>query len=112
MADIAAYLLQAGQRPPYGDTGDYCRARTKLNLTALQRLTCESAGQLEAGVPALWLWKGWRAKLVDGFTFGCQTILASWMLLSTHACRETGALYQMMLAHIAAHEVADCPRSH
>jgi hypothetical protein len=26
VADIAAYLLQTGQRPPCGDTGDYCRA--------------------------------------------------------------------------------------
>ena len=69
VADIAAYLLQAGQRPPCGDTGDYCRARTKLSLTALQRLVRESAGQLEAEAPAPWLWKGLHAKLVDGFTF-------------------------------------------
>jgi len=69
VADIAAYLLQTGQRPPSGDTGDYCRARTKLSLTALQRLVRESAGQLEAETPAPWLWKGLHAKLVDGFTF-------------------------------------------
>ena len=25
VADIATYLLQTGQRPPSGDTGDYCR---------------------------------------------------------------------------------------
>ena len=37
VADIATYLLQTGQRPPSGDTGDYCRARAKLNLAALQR---------------------------------------------------------------------------
>ena len=68
VADIATYLLQTGQRPPSGDTGDYCRARAKLNLTALQRLVRESARQLEGNVAASWLWKGRHAKLVDGFT--------------------------------------------
>jgi len=69
VADIATYLLQTGQRPPSGNTGDYCRARAKLKLTALQRLVRESAGQLEQTVDRSWLWKGLHAKLVDGFTF-------------------------------------------
>ena len=69
VADIATYLLQTGQRPPSGDTGDYCRARAKLKLTALQRLVRESAADLEAAAPAPWLWNGLHAKLVDGFTF-------------------------------------------
>jgi putative transposase len=69
VADIATYLLQMGQRPPSGDTGDYCRARAKLKVTALQRLVRESASQLEAEAPTSWLWKGLHAKLVDGFTF-------------------------------------------
>ena len=69
VADIATYLLQTGQQPPSGDTGDYCRARAKLKLTALQRLVRESASQLEAEAPTSWLWKGLHAKLVDGFTF-------------------------------------------
>ena len=69
VADIAAYLLQTGQRPPSEATGDYCRARAKLSLPALQRLVRESAGHLEADAPRCWLWKGRHAKLVDGFTF-------------------------------------------
>jgi putative transposase len=69
VADIAAYMLQTGQRPPSGDTGDYCRARAKLKLTAVQRLVRESAGPLESDAPRSWLWKGRHAKLVDGFTF-------------------------------------------
>ena len=44
-----------------------------------------------------------------GFTLACQTILASWMLLSTGSCQDAGALYQMMLAYIAANKVADRP---
>jgi hypothetical protein len=69
VADIATYLLQTGQQPPSGNTGDYCRARAKLKLTALQRLVRESAGQLEQTIDPSWLWKGLHAKLVDGFTF-------------------------------------------
>lgn len=69
VADIAAYMLQTGQRPPCGDTGDYCRARAKLSQTALRRLAGEAADQLEQEAPASWLWKGLHTKLVDGFTF-------------------------------------------
>ena len=69
VADIATYLLQTGRRPPCGDTGDYCRARAKLNLSALRRLVRDSADQLEQAAEASWLWKGLHTKLVDGFTF-------------------------------------------
>lgn len=69
VADIATYMLQDGQRPPCGDTGDYCRARAKLSLPALRRLVVESAGQLENDANESWLWNGLHAKLVDGFTF-------------------------------------------
>ena len=66
--DIATYMLQTDQAQPCGDTGDYCRARAKLDLTALQRLVRESAYQLELDADPSWLWKGLHAKLVDGFT--------------------------------------------
>ena len=61
-------MLQTGQKPPAGDTGDYCRARAKLSLPALQNLVIESAGQLELEADENWLWNGLHAKLVDGFT--------------------------------------------
>lgn len=69
VADIAAYMLQTGQCPPSGDTGDYCRARAKLNLTALQHLVHQSAQQLEQQVDPSWLWNGFHVKIVDGFAF-------------------------------------------
>jgi hypothetical protein len=69
VADVATYMLQTGRRPPSGDTGDYCRARAKLSLSALRRLVVESARQLECDANPRWLWKGLHAKLVDGFTF-------------------------------------------
>jgi hypothetical protein len=69
VGDIATYKLQTSQEPPSGDTGDYCRARAKLSLPALQHLVRESARQLEDNAVPSWLWKGHHAKLVDGFTF-------------------------------------------
>jgi len=76
VADIATYMLQTGQRPPSGDTGDSCpeprrdcRARAKLSLPALRRLVVESAQHVEREANASWLWKGLHPKLVDGFTF-------------------------------------------
>lgn len=69
VADIAQYLQQTGGPVPCGDTGDYCRARAKLDLNALRQLATQTAGALERSAPADWLWHGWHAKLVDGFTF-------------------------------------------
>ncbi len=68
VADITTYMTQIGQKPPAGDTGDYCRARAKVSLAALQNLVIESAGQLEREADESWLWNGLHAKLVDGFT--------------------------------------------
>ena len=44
-----------------------------------------------------------------GFTLACQSLLASWMVLATGACRDRRAFYDLILAHLAAHEVANRP---
>ena len=69
VADIATYKVQTGGRVPSGDTGDYCRARAKLKLPALQQLVGQSARDVEDRAKPGWLWHGLHAKLVDGFTF-------------------------------------------
>jgi hypothetical protein len=69
VADIATYMQQTGGRVPSGDTGDYCRARSKLDVAVLHRLTSQAAQQLEEGADPSWLWHGLHAKLIDGFTF-------------------------------------------
>jgi len=69
VADIAIYMQQVGRPAPSGDTGDYCRARAKLDPAALADLVRQSARQLDAQAPDEWLWHGRHAKLVDGFTF-------------------------------------------
>ncbi len=69
VADIATYALQTGRPVPCGDTGDYCRARAKLDLAALRDLVGHTADHLQQNAPPDWLWHGRHAKLVDGFTF-------------------------------------------
>jgi len=69
VADIATYMQQTGGQVPSGDTGDYCRARSKLDLPALRGLVAEAAQQLQDGADPSWLWHGLHAKLIDGFTF-------------------------------------------
>jgi hypothetical protein len=69
VAEIATYLEQTGRNAPSGDTGDYCRARAKLDLVALRDLTRQAGRELDEQAPEPWRWHGRLAKLVDGFTF-------------------------------------------
>jgi putative transposase len=63
---VLVVTLERG--PCSTDTGLYCRARAKLPVALLRRLTYEVADQLEQAVPAPWLWKGRHVHLVDGTT--------------------------------------------
>lgn len=69
VADIATYMQQVGGPVPSGDTGDYCRARAKLDLEALRCLTVQTARRLERQADRSWLFHGLHPKLIDGFTF-------------------------------------------
>jgi putative transposase len=69
VADIAQYKHHKGEPVPSGDTGDYCRARAKLDIGALRSLARQAADAMEKAAPQAWLWHGMHAKLVDGFTF-------------------------------------------
>jgi putative transposase len=69
VADIATYMQQIGGPVPCGDTGDYCRARAKLDLEALRCLTVQTARRLESQADRSWLFRGLHPKLIDGFTF-------------------------------------------
>lgn len=63
------YRLEHGLEPPGPDSGDYCRARQKLNVAVVKQLACHIAESLSHASPDHWLWLGKRVKLVDGFTF-------------------------------------------
>jgi hypothetical protein len=62
-------MRQTGGNVPCGDTGDYCRARAKLDPSALRSLVRRCGRELERQAKEEWLWHGRHAKLVDGFTF-------------------------------------------
>lgn len=63
------YRLEQGTSPPSPDSGEYCRARHKLNAHVLRQLVREMTEQMALSVPVHWLWLGKHVKLVDGFTF-------------------------------------------
>jgi len=69
VARIVAFKNQRGEQAPTSDTGDYCRARSKLSEAALHDLSVEIAAEVEGQCHPEWLWKGRHTKLVDGFTF-------------------------------------------
>ncbi|MBL7133180.1 MAG: IS4 family transposase [Phycisphaerae bacterium] len=90
VADIATYTQQAGGKPPSGNTGDYCRARAKLDPAVLRGLVQHSAGQLDAQARQEWLWHGRRAKLVDGFTFTMPDTIDNQEAFPQQKTQETG----------------------
>src|SRR5260370_878909 len=64
----AVVALALCRAPADVDTGNYCRARAKLSVPLLRRLTLQVGNALEAGAPANWRWHGRQVMLVDGFT--------------------------------------------
>jgi hypothetical protein len=69
VARIVAHRQKHGLSTPTSDTGDYCRARSKLSETALKELSCQVADDVHRSAPASWRWKNRCVKLIDGFTF-------------------------------------------
>jgi hypothetical protein len=63
------YCLEHGLEPPGAHSGDYCRARKKLNAAVVKQFACHIAQKMSHASPDCWLWLGKRVKLVDGFTF-------------------------------------------
>ena len=62
-------MLEQGIQPPSPDSGEYCRARHKLNAKVLSQLAGEIARKMSSVNRKPWLWQGKNVKLVDGFTF-------------------------------------------
>jgi putative transposase len=68
VARVIVLLVSLEQRPCSDDTGTYCRARAKLPVAIIRRLTTQVADGCEKQVPGEWLWKGRHVHLVDGST--------------------------------------------
>ena len=65
---VLTLSITLGRGPCSADTGMYCRARAKLTVPFLRRLTYEVADQLQLAVPRRWLWLGRHVYLADGAT--------------------------------------------
>ena len=69
VTNAARYMLEHGMQPPSPDSGEYCRARHKLNANVLGQLVRKIATNMSGSTPDHWRWHGKDVKLVDGFTF-------------------------------------------
>ena len=67
-ARVVVLLTALGRGPCSDNTGAYCRARAKLPVVVIRRLTLQVADECEDQVPQHWLWKKRRVHLVDGTT--------------------------------------------
>ena len=65
---VVVLLIALGKKPCSDNTGAYCRARNKLPVAVLTRLTTDVANGCEQQLPKRWLWKGRHVHLVDGTT--------------------------------------------
>jgi len=69
ITNATRYLAERGDQAPSPDSGEYCRARHKLNDQVLRNLVWDIAERISLFNPKHWLWLGRNVKLVDGFTF-------------------------------------------
>ena len=65
---VVVLVVALGRERCSDNTGAYCRARAKLPVVVLRRLTQEVAARCEEQLPGAWLWKGRHVHLVDGTT--------------------------------------------
>lgn len=72
------------------NTGPYCKARTRLPLSLLQRLAREVAARLCAQQPATWHWRGREVKLIDGTTVSMPDTKANQACFPQHRSQRAG----------------------
>jgi putative transposase len=68
VARVVVLCVALGREPCADNTGAYCRARARLPLVLVKRLTYHVADMAEAQVPECWLWKRKHVHLIDGTT--------------------------------------------
>jgi hypothetical protein len=68
VARVVVLCVALGKGPCSDNTGAYCRARAKLPVPVIRRLTRAVADGCEQKLPSSWLWKNRHVRLVDGTT--------------------------------------------
>ena len=65
---VVVLVVALGRERCSDNTGAYCRARAKLPVVVVLRLTLQVAARCEEQLPGAWLWQGRHVHLVDGTT--------------------------------------------
>jgi putative transposase len=90
VARIGVLLIVMGRPRCAENNGPYCRARGRLPLAVIERLTCDVARRCEAEVPGEWLWKGRHVKLADGTTVTMADTDENQEAFPQHSCQKEG----------------------
>jgi hypothetical protein len=90
VARVLAWLVSRDETPCTPQTGPYCKARQRLPESLLQRLMRETGRGLHSEVPAAWLWKGRRVKVVDGTTVSMPDTPANQEAYPQHTAQAPG----------------------
>ncbi len=116
VTNATRYMLEQGMEPPGADSGEYCRARNKLNIKVLRQIVCDIASKMSHQSPEHWLWHGKDVKLVDGFTFTMPDTPANQQEFPQSKTQEPGvgfpiarACAVLSLANACIHNVAIGP---
>jgi putative transposase len=87
---IGVLLVATGRPRCAHNSGPYCRARGRLPVAVVERLTLEGASRCEAQVPDKWLWNGRHVKLVDGTSVSMPDTEANQEVYPQQACQKEG----------------------
>jgi len=87
---VIVLCVALGRKPCSDDTGAYCRARVKLPLVVIQRLTRAVADGSEQKLPRHWLWKNRHVHLVDGTSASMADTVDNQAAYPQPPCQEQG----------------------
>ncbi len=87
---VIVLMTALGRRPPCDDSGSYCRARAKLPVPVLRRLSCQVADRCEHKIPKKWLWFEHSVKLADGSTSSMPDTEANQAEYPQHTAQQEG----------------------
>lgn len=90
VARVLAWLLRQGRPACSADTGPYCKARGRLPERFVRRLAHETGRSLHRQVPAPWLWRGRKVKVVDGTTLSMPDTPANQAAYPQHNAQRPG----------------------
>ena len=90
VARIGVLLIAMGRPRCAQNNGPYCRARARLPLPVVERLTRDVAHRCETEIPDEWLWKGRHVKLADGTTVTMADTEENQEAFPQHSCQKEG----------------------